>query len=67
MNHARRFPGAHYHGGDIAGTATVWAGGTDSGMSGALICNSRSYIRNETGDIDDNTYSILDDAMKYFQ
>lgn len=67
VNHARRFPGAHYHGGDIAGTATVWAGGTDSGMSGALICNSRSYIRNETGDIDDNTYSILDDAMKYFQ
>ena len=67
VNHARRFPGAHYHGGDIAGTATVWAGGTDSGMSGALICNSCSYINNATGDIDDNTYSILDDAMKHFQ
>ena len=65
LNHDKYFEGAHYHGGNIAGTATVWAGGTVDGMSGAFVCNSRAYNSNPTGDIDDNMYAILDDVMKY--
>ena len=67
MNHTRLFPGAHYHGGNIAGTATIWAGGTDSGMSGAFVCNSRAYNSNSSGDIDDNMYILLDEFMNYFR
>ena len=66
MNHSRLFPGAHYHGGNIAGTATIWAGNTDQGMSGAFVCNSRAYNSNSTGDIDDNMYVLLDEFMRYF-
>lgn len=66
MNHTRLFPGSHYHGGNLAGTATLWAGGTDSGMSGAFVCNSRAYNSNSTGDIDDNMYVLLDEFLKYF-
>ena len=67
MNHTRLFPGAHYHGGNIAGTATIWVGGTDSGMSGAFVCNSRAYNSNSSGDIDDNMYILLDEFLKYFK
>lgn len=67
MNHSRLFPGSHYHGGNLAGTATLWVGGTDSGMSGAFVCNSRAYNSNAAGDIDDNLYVILDDVMKHFR
>lgn len=66
MNHSSLFPGAHYHGGNIAGTATIWAGGTDQGMSGAFVCNSRAYNSNSTGDIDDNMYVLLNEFMRYF-
>jgi CubicO group peptidase (beta-lactamase class C family) len=66
MNHSRLFPGSHYHGGNIAGTATLWVGGTDTGMSGAIVCNSRAYNSNSTGDIDDNLYVILDEFLRYF-
>ena len=66
MNHSRLFPGAHYPGGNIAGTATIWAGNTNQHMSGAFVCNSRAYNSNATGDIDDNMYVLLDEFMNYF-
>ena len=66
MNHSRLFPGSHYHGGNIAGTATIWAGNTNQRMSGAFVCNSRAYNSNGTGDIDDNMYVLLDEFLNYF-
>lgn len=66
MNHSTMFKGAHYHGGNIAGTATLWVGHTNSGMSGAMVCNSRAYNSNSNGDIDDNLYIILSKFMNYF-
>ena len=66
MNHSSLFQGAHYHGGNIAGTATLWAGNTNQGMSGAFVCNSRAYNSNSSGDIDTNMYVLLDSFMKYF-
>ena len=67
MNHSRLFPGSHYHGGNLAGTATLWVGHTSTGMSGAIICNSRAYNSNSNGDIDDNMYILLDAFLNYFQ
>ena len=67
MNHSVLFGGAHYHGGDIAGTATLWAGRTYAGMSGAFVCNSRAYNSNATGSMDDNLYVLLDKFMKHFE
>ena len=67
MNHSALFGGAHYHGGDIAGTATLWAGRTYTGMSGAFVCNSRAYNSNATGSMDDNLYVLLDKFMKHFE
>ena len=67
MNHSVLFGGAHYHGGDIAGTATLWAGRTYTGMSGAFVCNSRAYNSNATGSMDDNLYVLLDKFMKRFE
>lgn len=66
MNHSSLFQGAHYHGGNLAGTATLWAGDTDQHMSGAFVCNSRAYNSNSSGDIDDNLYILLNRFMKYF-
>ena len=66
MNHSRLFPGSHYHGGNIAGTATLWVGNTNQRMSGAFVCNSRAYNSNSTGDIDDNLYVLLDEFLNYF-
>ena len=66
MNHSTLFPGAHYHGGNIAGTATLWVGDTDRHMSGAFVCNSRAYNSNSSGDIDDNLYILLDRFLNYF-
>ena len=67
MNHSSLFPGAHYHGGNIAGTATLWVGNTYVHMSGAIVCNSRAYNSNSTGDIDDNMYVILNALLNQFQ
>ena len=67
MNHPRLFQGAHYHGGNIAGTATIWAANTYTKMSGAFVCNSRAYNSNGNGDIDDNMYVLLNDFMRYFE
>ena len=66
MNHSSLFPGAHYHGGNIAGTATLWAGNTVQHMSGAFVCNSRAYNSNSTGDIDDNMYVLLNNFLNHF-
>ena len=67
MNHSYYFEGAHYHGGNIAGTATLWVGHTNKGMSGAFVCNSRAYNSNGTGDIDDNMYVLLNAFFNYFE
>jgi len=63
LNH-RLFPGAHLHGGNIAGTATLQVGATNKGMSGCFFCNSRAYNSNSTGDIDDNMYVILSELFE---
>ncbi|MCR5709772.1 MAG: beta-lactamase family protein [Bacteroidales bacterium] len=67
LNHPTLFEGAHYHGGNIAGTATIWAANTYNHMSGAFVCNSRAYNSNNTGDIDDNMYVLLNSFMRYFE
>ncbi len=66
LNHSSLFEGAHYHGGNLAGTATIWAGNTNQKMSGAFVCNSRAYNSNANGDIDDNMYVLLNSFMNYF-
>lgn len=67
MNHSSLFQGAHYHGGNIAGTATLWVGNTNQHMSGAFVCNSRAYNSNSSGDIDDNMYILLNRFLQYFE
>ena len=67
MNHSSLFQGAHYHGGNIAGTATLWVGHTNTGMSGAFVCNSRAYNSNSNGDIDDNLYILLNTFLQHFE
>lgn len=67
MNNSNLFPGAHYHGGDLAGTASLWVGGTDSKMSGAILCNSRAYNHNVNGSMDDNMCSLLNSFLNYFK
>ena len=67
MNHSSLFPGGHYHGGNLAGTATFWAANTDQHMSGAFICNSRAYNTNSSGEsIDTSMMVLLNGFMNYF-
>ena len=49
---------ASYHGGNIAGTATIWARGKN-GVNGVLLCNSRSNI----SDFDTAIYVALNSIM----
>lgn len=49
---------ASYHGGNIAGTATIWARGKNM-VNGVLLCNSRSNI----SDFDTAIYVALDAIM----
>ena len=58
MNH-RLFPGAWYHGGNIAGTGTFWVMGPEYSI--AILCNSRSYISG----FDDDFYYISDKMIKH--
>ena len=58
MNH-RLFPGAWYHGGNIAGTAVFWVMGPE--YNTVILCNSRSYI---TG-FDDEFYYISEKMIKH--
>jgi Beta-lactamase class C and other penicillin binding proteins len=85
MNNSKRFKNSHFHGGNMAGTATMWVGGAtgdskddfDDLMSGAIVCNSRSYDSsldwvtswgNSSGnDIDDSFYIILGEAFRHFR
>ena len=63
----RLYPGAHYHSGNIAGTATIWCGDTNAGISAVILMNSREYnITNSNGDFDDNYYVLLGDIVSYF-
>ncbi len=57
------YPGAHWHGGNIAGTATIWVGNTNAGMSAAILCNSRSYDKSIDGDMQ----TMIRDLMEVFQ
>ena len=57
------YPGAHWHGGNIAGTATIWVGNTNAGMSAAILCNSRSYDKSIDGDMQ----IMIRDLMEVFQ
>lgn len=84
MNNAKRFFGSHMHGGNLAGTATFWVGGATGDalhsykepMSGAIVCNSRSYDDSITwdtswgsssgNDIDDSFYIVLGEAFIHF-
>lgn len=58
MNH-RLFPGAWYHGGNLAGTGTFWVMGPQ--YSTVILCNSRSYISG----FDDDMYYISEKMIKY--
>ncbi|MCQ2146965.1 MAG: beta-lactamase family protein [Bacteroidales bacterium] len=58
------FPGGHYHSGNLGGTAAFWVGGTDKGMSGCILCNSRSYISNP--DFDSAMYVLMHDLLDNF-
>lgn len=55
------FPDAHYHSGNIAGTATLWTSETSNGVGGAILCNSRSYIDG----FDDSLYILLSDLVTH--
>ncbi|MBQ6311651.1 MAG: serine hydrolase [Bacteroidales bacterium] len=52
-------PWASYHGGNINGTATIIARGTNN-VNGVLLCNSRSYI----DDFDTAIYVALSNMMQ---
>jgi CubicO group peptidase (beta-lactamase class C family) len=56
MNHTY-YPGSWYHGGNLAGTATMWVMGPE--YNAVILCNSRSYI---TG-FDDETYGLMRDIL----
>jgi CubicO group peptidase (beta-lactamase class C family) len=67
LNHSTLFPGGHYHGGNLAGTATLWAGGTNQHMNGAFICNSRAYNKIDGSTFDTWMYVLLDEFMRHFE
>lgn len=51
------YPGSWYHGGNLAGTATMWVMGP--GINCVLLCNSRSY----KSTFDDETYGLVKDLI----
>lgn len=56
MNHSY-YPNSWYHGGNLAGTATMWVMGPN--INCVILCNSRSY---KTG-FDDETYGLVKDLI----
>ena len=56
INHSRGW--YSYHGGNLSGTATIWARGKN-GVNGVLLCNSRS----QTDGFDSALYVALNDIM----
>lgn len=61
----RLYPGAHYHSGNLAGTATIWCGDANNGLSAVILMNSRSY-RSDVTDFDDAYYILLGDIVAHF-
>lgn len=69
VNHSY-WPGAHFHTGDLNGTASILVGNNNRGRSGAVVCNSRSYRTSDkyiygTGSFDDNLYGLMKYALDY--
>ncbi|MEA5006817.1 MAG: serine hydrolase domain-containing protein [Rikenellaceae bacterium] len=58
MNHSY-YPGAYYHGGNLAGTATMWVMGSTGNINCIILCNSRSYIST----FDDELYGLMKDVI----
>ncbi len=56
MNHSY-YPNSWYHGGNLAGTATMWVMGPN--INCVILCNSRSY---KTG-FDDETYGLVKELI----
>lgn len=54
----RLFPDSFYHGGNLAGTATMWVVGPQYNV--VLLLNSRSY----KDGFDDNMYYLMEDLLK---
>ena len=50
-----------FHGGTLAGVATIWARANDN-VNGVIVCNSRSYSM----DIDDEMWDILEEIQTIF-
>lgn len=50
-----------YHGGTLAGVATLWARGNNN-INGVILCNSRSY----TDDIDSEMMYLIKDFQDYY-
>jgi len=51
------YPNSWYHGGNLAGTATIWVMGPE--YSAVILCNSRSYISG----FDDELYGLIKDVL----
>ena len=60
------YPQGHYHAGNLAGTTAIWVGGS-LGMSAALLCNSRSYLSDASGDFDDAYYILIGQIIDFFR
>ncbi|MDO9680136.1 MAG: serine hydrolase domain-containing protein [Bacteroidales bacterium] len=58
MNHTY-YPNSWYHGGNLAGTATIWVMGPE--YSAVILCNSRSYISG----FDDELYGLIKDVLAF--
>lgn len=56
------YPDSWFHGGNLAGTATMWVMGPEYNV--VVLCNSRSYESNSKGSFTDNTYYLLEDLIK---
>ena len=67
LNYLSLFNDAHYHGGNLPGTATLWVGCSQQKMSGAFLCNSRAYNSNSSGSMDDNMYILMNKFFRYFE
>lgn len=60
LNHGYYTNWASYHGGNLAGTGTLWARGS-KGVNAVVLCNSRSY--REDIDFDTSLYDLLGTVM----
>lgn len=66
VNHSL-YPGAAYHSGNLAGTATMWARNYNGDTDCAILCNSRSYLKETSGSFDDALYVLLSRVMAHGQ